>query len=253
MHEYEKKSFTPEQEILLRSSAGPSVYISNFLTEKEFELCRQIVMQSIEWPEHGKVAKYWGFGWETPNGKLLEWLKPKINEIIPNWQLDFLAVQEAITPWKLHADIRWYADKIPYKVILMPMDVEPNTGPVDVNEWPDTHTFTFHQRNFLSKWPDTFKNAKFLGNDQSGWVRPIDNPSYEGLVPGYHVTEEEWKKYFTHFPYSDLEGLTLEHSHKWAPRSLFHWDNTAVHCADNFLGDDIRTKRCLMLFTTLKS
>ena len=131
------------------------------------------------------------------------------------------------------------------------MDVEPVSGAVDPDSWPETYTAAFTQRNFLSRWPEVTKTT-LVGNDQSRWVRPLDNIQYEGLVPGYHVTEEEWQKYFNHLPYSDLEGLTLDKIHPWTPGSLFYWDNTAVHCADNFLANNIKTKRSLMLFTVLK-
>ena len=57
MHEYQRKSFTAEQENQLRASAGKSVYISNFLTQEEFDFCRRLVMRPIDWPEHGKVSK----------------------------------------------------------------------------------------------------------------------------------------------------------------------------------------------------
>ena len=251
MHEYQQKSFTRDQESRLRASSGPSVYIPNFLTAKEFEFCRQLVMRPIDYPEHGKVSKYWGFGWDTPTGQLLKWIKPKIDAILDGWELDFFAIQEAINPWKLHADIRWYADKIPYKVILMPMDVEPVSGAVDSENWPETYTAAFHQRNFLSRWPEV-PRITLEGNNQSRWVRPLDHIQYEGFIPGYHVTKDDWQKYFSHLPYSDLEGLTLDKIHQWTPRSLFYWDNTAVHCADNFLGNNIKTKRSLMLFTVLK-
>ena len=253
MHKYEVKSFSPEQEQRLRNSAGPSCSINDFLTVDEFDLCRKITLGPIAWPEHGTVSKYWGFGWDNGAGKLLHWLKPKIDAVLPNWELDFLAVQEAIDPWKLHADIRWYADKIPYKVMLMPMDVEPVTGPVDVNSWPDTYTIAFKQRNFLSQYNREFEDLeKFTGNRQDTWVRPIDDRKIEGCIPGNHVTQEEYKKYFSHMPYEHLEGLTIDGLYKWQPRSLFHWDNTAVHCADNFLANNIKTKRCLMIFSTLK-
>jgi hypothetical protein len=251
MHEYEAKSFTPEQEAQLRASSGPSAYYENFLTEKEFDICRHIAMSKIDWPEHGQVAKYWGFGWDHPLGRLLTFLKPKIDAIIPNWELDFLAMQEAIVPWRLHADIRWYPNKLPYKVILMPMDVEPMSGPVEPDAWPETHSIAFHQRSFL-KHNELKGEAKTGNADQSGWTRPIDDPQFEGIVPGQHVSEADWQKYFSHMPYNHLEGVTVEARHLWRPRSLIYWDNNALHCADNFLGDGIRTKRSLMLFTNIK-
>jgi hypothetical protein len=253
MHEYEPKSFTPDQEQQLRTSAGPSFYQENFLTQDEFDFCRQLTLGTIDWPEHGRVSKYWGFGLDNGHGPELAWLTDKINTIIPNWQFDFFAVQEAINPWRIHADIRWYADKIPYKVILMPMDVEPESGPVAVDAWPETWTITFDQRNFLSTWQkERQAEGRQKGNNQDGWIRSIDNPQVEGIVPGYHITQDQWQRYFNHESYDNLQGLTIEGLHKWQPRSMFYWDNTMLHCADNFLANGIKTKRSLMLFTTIK-
>jgi hypothetical protein len=252
MHFYENKSFSPEQELLLRNSAGPSTYIKDFLTDKEFSLCRKIVMNTQDWPEHGQVSKYWGFGWDSGPGPLLKWLEEKVNKILPNWKLDFLAIQEGINPWKIHADIRWYADQIPYKVLLLPMDVEPTTGSVDIDNWPDTYTIAFNQRNFLNNYNSKeVSQIGSYGNNQSNWIRPYEDPKIEGLVSGYHINQNLWQQYFSHIPYEHLEGLTIDQIHKWQPKSLFYWDNTSLHCADNFLAKNIKTKRSLMLFTLL--
>lgn len=252
MHVFQHNSFAPVQEQALRQSAGPSVYIDNFLSQEEFLFCKELISQPISWPEHGEVSKYWGFGWDSGLGPKLTWLKDKVNAVLDNWELDFLAVQEAINPWKIHADIRWYADKIPYKVILMPMDVEPNSGPVDVCDWPDTYTITFHQRSFLSNWDKDIHGSAQTGNQQSHWVRPCEDPNHENLVNGYQVNRAFWQKYLNHMPYEHTEGMSVEMVHKWKPGSMFFWDSTALHCADNFLVNGIKTKRCLMLFTLLK-
>jgi hypothetical protein len=249
---YQNRSFSAEQEAALRASAGPSVNIDEFLTPAEFDRCRRLFTDRIQWPEVGVVSKYLGFGFDDPRGQMLKWLARKIDDVLPDWELDFFAIQEGITPWRLHADIRWEADRVPYKVILLPMDVEPESGAVGVDEWPDTATITFNQRNYLSRWPDNATVGFLNNNDQSVWPRPVDQPMYEGLVPGYHITEAQWHKYFSHMPYDHLEGMTIDHVHTWRPRSMFYWDNSAVHCADNFLGAGIRTKRCLMIFTVLK-
>lgn len=250
MHVYINNSFTPDQEKLLRGSVGPARYFENFLTQEEFNLCRGFFNQPIDWPEHGSVSKYWGFGWDNGLGPQLLWIKEKLNKILPNWELDFFALQEAIQPWKIHADIRWYADKLPYKVLIMPMDVVPKLGPVEPDSWPETYTFSFNQYNFLSASPNT--NIGKVGNDQSRWLRSIDMPGVEGIIPGYHINFDTWKKYFTHLKYEDLEGLTIDSINRWRPRSLFWHDSSALHCADNFESQNILTKRCLMVFTKLK-
>jgi hypothetical protein len=246
MHAYESKCFTIEQEEIIRSTAGNSKCFENFLTQDEFDFCRKLISSPINWPEHGQVSKYWGFDWSNGLGPELIWLKEKIDAILPDWKLDFLAVQEAINPWRIHADIRWYADKLPYKVMLLPMDVEPNQGPVDPDSWSDTYTIAFDQYNFLSKQNN---GTSQTGNTQTNWQRAIDNPSTENIQPGFHIDRSQHEQFFSHLDYQELEGLTIEAIHQWKPRSLFMWDNTALHCADNFLKNNIKTKRSLMIFT----
>jgi hypothetical protein len=248
MYIYEPKSFNSEQEKILRSIADKSFYQENFLSQDEFDYCRQLVLSVTDWPEHGKTSKYWGFGADTGLGPKLDWLLKKVKLLIPNCDLDFFAVQEAIQPWKIHADIRWYENKIPYKVILLPMDVEPDHGAVSVDNWPATYTITFDQRNFLSKWEEK-SVAQNGNNDQSKWRTPIDNISNEGFVDGFHIAQDLWQQHFSHVPYEHLRGLTIDKVNQWKPRSLMYWDNTALHCADDFRMKNIRTKRSLMLFT----
>ena len=130
------------------------------------------------------------------------------------------------------------------------MDVEPVSGPVELEAWPTTFTITFDQRNFLSTWDKTAVAKK--GNNQQDWIRPLDNPQVEGIVPGYNITRNQCLQYFSHVPYEHLEGLTIDAVHRWQPRSLFYWDNTALHCADNFLSKEIKTKRSLMIFSKIK-
>ena len=50
-------------------------------------------------------------------------------------------------------------------------------------------------------------------------------------------------------PYDHLEGLTIDRINIWQPRSIMYWDNTALHCSDDFLTKGINTKRSLMMFS----
>lgn len=247
MHIFEPKSFTVQQENTIRSSVSRSFYQKDFLTAEEFDFCRDLVLSVHTWPETGQTSKYWGFGVDSGLGPDLDWLLRKIKFLIPNAELDFFAIQEAIKPWKIHADIRWYADKIPYKVVLLPMDVEPISGAVSIDNWPETFTITFDQRNFLSRWAQNSKTGPG-NNDQSTWLAPVRNPQIEGCVESHLISQNTWQEYFTHVPYDHLEGLTIDKINRWHPCSIMHWDATALHCADDFVSRGIQTKRSLMLF-----
>lgn len=252
-HVYIKQRFNQEQTDKLLDIAGPSKQINDFLSDDEFNMLRSRILDpNLQFPESGKVSKYWGFGpIYDPAKDINPWLIPKIHDLIGPCEIDFYAYQEAKLPWKIHADIRWYADKVPHKVFLIPLDVEPFSGPVDVNEWPDTHTITFEQRNLMRQLPD--KDGRLvLGNtDQDNWDRSWEDPCVEGCIPGYHISEVFWSTHLSHISYEHSEGLTIEGVHKWVPKSILFWDNTMLHSSDDFLGHDIRTKRSFMIFTYL--
>tara|TARA_B100000214_G_C23935300_1_gene612841 strand:+ start:396 stop:1160 length:765 start_codon:yes stop_codon:yes gene_type:complete len=247
-HYFIHNRYTPEQVEQIRSKDSPSEYKAEFLTTKEFETLRKLCMTIRDWPEHGSVSKYKGQNYDEGIGpmvknilheKLLQWIGPH--------QLDFFAWQEAITPWKIHPDIRWHQDRLPYKMILIPLDVEPTSGPVDTNQWPETYTIAFKQRDYLEGHTNTGTGSD--GNDQSEWTRVADGKHVHNLVEGYQISKEEHQKYFSHVPYDHLERLSIDAVHRWIPGCAFYWDNDQMHCADDFISNNIRTKRSLLVCT----
>ena len=256
MHYYNLKSFTQEQEQVMRQIATPSFAVDDFLNDKEFNILQKIVAKGINWNEIGQVSKYHGFSWSTEYGPLLKWLQSKIDSVLENWELDFLAFQEGIVPWKIHADIRWYDDKIPYKMLLLPINVISKSSAFNDDNWPETYTIVFKQRNYLSYYKNLQDNYSVNGHygnsNQDSWPRPIDDPGVENLTDNYSVTEDEWKKYFTHIPYEYFKGLEIDSIYKWKPKSLLGWDCSSLHCADDFLLHNIVTKKCLIIGTIYK-
>lgn len=250
---YVEQKFDEYQTQMLEKIAGPSGQQFDFLTDEEFNLLRSMSLDpNIVYPEVGKVSKYWGFGPQyKPADQINPWLIPKLQKLIGDFKIDFYAFQEAIVPWKIHADIRWDQVKIPHKVMLIPLDVEPKTGKVEVDKWPETATLTFKQRSFLRKYPEKANKIAVPNTGQDHWLRSYDDPCVEGLVDGYHIDKETWQKFLTHVPYEYLEGLTLDAINYWVPKSIMYWDNTALHAADDFLSHNIATKRCFMIFTFL--
>ena len=54
-------------------------------------------------------------------------------------------------------------------------------------------------------------------------------------------------------PYEFMEGLEIDNIYKWTPGSCVTWDQNALHCADNFIKNNIKTKLSLIFFTNQKS
>lgn len=248
-HTYISNTFTEEQIGVMENNNNNSNKISNFLSLEEFKTIQSILNNITEWPEVGKTSKYNGMSYT--DGIIGHTLKRILDSKIQNWigkyELDFFAFQEAILPWKIHADLRWYANKIPGKAILIPLDVISESSSIG---WKDTYTITFQQRNYKRKVSIKNKGESRAGNsDQKTWKRPIDDPSIELINPGYHIDKHQYKKYFSHMDYEWLEGLEIDACHRWDPCSAFVWDQCALHCADNFLDKSIKTKKSLILFT----
>lgn len=243
-HVYLHNAYTESQIAQMQSTDTDTIIVDNFINSDELSELRSYI-DTIEYPEHGKTSKYAGSAYEHPphGPRLKQLFHEKLLEHIGEYQLDFFAWQEAIKPWKIHADLRWYADKVPHKVILIPLDVISEQA-----DWADTYSLTFKQRSYLRNNPNT--NVGKKGNtDQKNWARAIDNPNTEGCINGYAIDKSTWQQYLSHVPYEDLEGLEIDKIYKWKPCSAVIWDADQLHCADNFLARNIKTKLSILIMT----
>ena len=245
-HVYIDNRFTTEQVTRMQSASGPSNTFHNVITQEELEFLQQEI-KKINYPETGKTSKYAGASYDDPQGKIIKDIFDyKLRKIIGDHELDFFAWQEAIKPWKVHADLRWYPDKLPYKVVLFPIDVIS-----DQDNWKDTYTIAFKQRDYLEA--NSNNNEGYKGNtDQSTWSRPCERPGVHNLVEGFKISREEHELYFSHMPYDFLEGLEIDNVFKWTPGSCVTWDQNQLHGADNFIKNNIKTKLSLIFFTNQK-
>jgi len=245
-HVYIDNRFTTEQVTRMQSASGPSNTFHNVITQEELEFLQQEI-KKINYPETGKTSKYAGASYDDPQGKIIKDIfDDKLRKIIGDHDLDFFAWQEAIKPWKVHADLRWYPDKLPYKVVLFPIDVIS-----DQDNWKDTYTIAFKQRDYLEA--NSNNNEGYKGNtDQSTWSRPCERPGVHNLVEGFKISREEHELYFSHMPYDFLEGLEIDNVFKWTPGSCVTWDQNQLHSADNFIKNNIKTKLSLIFFTNQK-
>ena len=244
-HSFElDNSYTNEQIARMQARDSGSWVIDNFVSSSDLNKLRKII-DTVDYPEHGSTSKYAGSAYEhPPYGPIMKKIfYDKIVSEIGDHKLDFFAWQEAINPWKIHADLMWFADEIPYKVILVPLDV---VG--EGEDWTDTYSITFKQRSYLRNNANINKPKK-PNSDQSSWKRPINQKNVEGCCDGYMINEETWNTYMSHMPYDWAEGLEIDTIFKWRPGSAVVWDQTQLHCADNFLARGIKTKLSILIMT----
>ena len=50
-------------------------------------------------------------------------------------------------------------------------------------------------------------------------------------------------------PYEHVEGLEIDQIYKWNSGSAIAWDADQLHCADNFLARNIKTKLSMVIHT----
>jgi len=231
-------TYTESEVKKMQSADGKSKTFHDVITQEQFKFLQNII-KKIKYPVVVENSKYAGGSFRDPIGqKIKQIFHEPLKKIIGEYELDSYAWQEAINPRKIHTDMHWYKDKLPYKTILFPLDVIS-----DSDSWKDTYTVAFKQRDYL----EDNSNA-----EQSDWTRPYENPGVHNLIDGYSISKDEHEKYFSHIPYDFLGGLEIDNIFKWTPGSCVIWDRNQLHCADNFLANDITTKHCLIFFTNQK-
>ena len=172
-HTYIDNRYTEEQVRKIQAMDSGSETFHDVINADELELLQRMI-KNIEFPEIGQTSKYAGASYSDPQGIILKNIfDEKIKKIIGDYELGFFAWQESIKPWKIHADLRWYPEKLPYKTILFPLDVTS-----DSDGWKDTYTIAFKQRDYLESNTNSNKGKKVIqirvtGKDLQTILAPI--------------------------------------------------------------------------------
>lgn len=237
-------TYTENEVKKMQSADGKSETFHDVITQEQFKFLQNII-KKVKYPEIEKNSKYASGSFRDPMGqKIKQIFHEPLKKIIGEYELYCYVWQEAINPRNIHTDMSWYKDELPYRAILFPLDVIS-----DSDSWKDTYTIAFKQRDYLEANSDKEQHVK---TEQSDWTRPYENPGVRNLIDGYSISKDEHKKYFSHIPYDFLEGLEIDNIFKWTPGSCMTWDRNQLHCADNFLANDIKTKLSLIFFTNKK-
>jgi len=120
------------------------------------------------------------------------------------------------TPWQIHTDYI-KEDSNPDMALAIPL----NTDPME------THTVIFNEESqvdfdngYINTHETLEKNARYLYNDLCS-----------------HCDEHK------------LGYVSVRNIYKWHPGSVIYWDRKLLHCSDNFLRNNIKTKIGLVIFT----
>lgn len=135
-------------------------------------------------------------------------------------------------PQKLHSDYYYKTLGEPYRAFLIPISVEHDTIRV-----AETHTIVFNES-------DTYVAP--VNQEEKIWNRTNWKQT---RTPKSNNALQYKAQHLSHIPDDDLECLTVENVIQWQLGSVLHWDETLLHCSDNFTNNGIQSKQAIVIHT----
>ena len=70
------------------------------------------------------------------------------------------------------------------------------------------------------------------------------------IINDRNFDQNLYEKYLSHQQYEDCKSLELDKAIETKVGSLIYWDRTRIHCSDNFIKNNVKSKTLLALFTS---
>jgi hypothetical protein len=224
MHINANKPFSPQQVLQMRDNSKPSQRIDDFLNMDEFNFI-QSRLASPEWQVGVDGADFLGIDDDYADIKNI--ILPKLHSMFGNFNVESFFVRKSTTSLLVHTDHRWDAVRVPYKTLLIPLQVDGN--------WNNVGTVTYNQYQYVYTLP----------KDENGFskqhIKGLTNQPFD-LNNIAHVSHEN----ILH-----LEGLSIESCLTWKPRSLLAFDSTRLHSSNDWFSQGVKSKWAITLLTSI--
>jgi hypothetical protein len=202
--------------------------------------CRDTINDYLSLMKSGTVFKKKAYNYEID--PQLEFTLPKIQQIIkflnPNYEVQWAHFLKELSPYLVHTDTTESKNYLPYKVIMMPLEIEGES----------THTVFFNQR-YLGP-PSAFMKGTDLSlevcNTKTNYE---DIEKYEN---GGEFSQQTHLDYLDHIPPSMLQGLSIDKIVEWRLGDLIIFDSCQLHCSSSFQKFKVKSKSALVIFTHIK-
>jgi hypothetical protein len=208
--------------------------VEKFLDDTEIDTIENHVMKSdlvhLNYNpsvQGGEVfsGTYYLFDYYDVKNKIVsDILQPKLNKFFPsNLHIQQIHIFDSVDPYNIHSDVD-SAGTLPVGhsyawTLIIPL--------FDVN----SHTIVF--------------------NEGSETKVPQDYMDLTDPYPAPTIDYETYQKYFSHAPYSYFRWLSIEDIFQWKKGSLFAANRFKFHTSDNFLVNNVKSKRALIAWTSL--
>jgi hypothetical protein len=204
----------------------PKVFDSDTLAKLEHSIkaCSSTVDyhdQEGVWKDAGTVAHITHWEWDHPDaGYIRDTLGAVLDPIVGPFVSVKSHILDSRLPWDVHNDYAIECSQsqlTPYCVVMIPLDNTP------------AHTIFFDQ-----------------GADYKEFGRYKDE---HAPIPNY-VPHEIWNGMLGHCRTKDRFYLSVQKVYQWQQGDLLIWDRQQWHASDNYLHNDIKQKRAIILFTS---
>jgi len=138
-------------------------------------------------------------------------LKEYIESLIGKYKIGTAHVLDSKKPYSIHCDIDSAPNK-PYKAVLVPLE--------DAN----THTIIFNE---------------YVDDNTSRSELPVINS----------LTKLDIDNYLSHCENNYLDRVSIQSINRWCKGVPIVWDLKQLHASDNFLKNNIDSKRAFVMFT----
>lgn len=135
-------------------------------------------------------------------------------------------------PQQLHSDYYYKSVGEPYKAFLIPMGIENQ-----FEGFERVHTVTFNEADTFVDSADPVRKM---------WKRVEWNNNRQ---PKENNALKHFEQHLSHLKPEDLECLTIDQIVPWSLGGVVYWDEKQLHCSDNFLKNNIKSKQAIVVHT----
>jgi hypothetical protein len=135
-------------------------------------------------------------------------------------------------PQQLHSDYYYKSVGEPYKAFLIPMGVDNQLESVD-----RVHTVTFNEQDTFVDSADPVRKM---------WKRAEWNAKRSAKE---NNATQHFDQHLSHLKPNDLECLTVDQIIPWTLGGVVYWDERQLHCSDNFVKNNIKSKQAIVVHT----
>lgn len=188
--------------------------MNNYIQENSFSQLEKLIEKTtVEKTLNDGIKKAYTTGIDSKFNQIIKSIL-SIEPVIGDYEIHVSMLLEEFTPWVIHTDYN-KGDDNPGYAVLIPL------------ETVDSNTVIFNEECL-----DDFELYKKTNTHKENNASSLKSSILS------HIDKE------------DLKYVSVKSIEKWEKGKLIVWDRKLLHTSDNFLQNNIETKRAFVMFTS---